>query len=85
MHERSTCTEKKNREIQRKYNKKRHSRRQHNTDDGGQAMGKWWHMYRWDLGKVSLTFPAALFSVDARFARKIKRPQRGIKWPVTTK
>jgi len=37
------------------------------------------------LGKVSPTFPAALFSVDARFARKIERPQTGIKWLVTTK
>ena len=37
------------------------------------------------LGKVSPTFPAALFSVDARFARNIERPQTGIKWPVTTK
>jgi len=27
-----------------------------------------------DLGKVSPTFPAALFSVDARFARKIETP-----------
>jgi len=32
-----------------------------------------------DLGKVSPTFPAALFSVDARFARKIERPQTGRK------
>jgi len=31
------------------------------------------------LGKVSPTFPAALFSVDARFARKIERPQTGRK------
>ena len=37
------------------------------------------------LGKVSPTFQAALFSVDARFARKIERPQKGIKLPVTTK
>jgi len=37
------------------------------------------------LGKMSPTFQAALFSVDARFARKIERPQKGIKWPVTTK
>jgi len=37
------------------------------------------------LGKMSPTFPAALFSVDARFARKIERLQKGIKWPVTTK
>jgi len=34
---------------------------------------------------VSPTFPAALFSVDARFAHKNKRHQTGIKWPVTTK
>jgi len=27
-------------EIQRKYNKKRHDRHQHNTDGGGQAMGE---------------------------------------------
>ena len=39
----------------------------------------------WHLGKVSTTFPAALFSVDARFEREIERPQRGIKWPVPTK
>jgi len=32
-----------------------------------------------NLGKVSPTFPAALFSVDARFARKIERPQTGRK------
>jgi len=32
-----------------------------------------------DLGKVSPTFPAALFTVDARFARKIERLQTGIK------
>jgi len=38
-----------------------------------------------DLGKVRRTFPAALFSVNTRFTRKIERPQRGIKWPVTTK
>jgi len=38
-----------------------------------------------NLGKVNPTFPAALFSVDARFARKIERPQKGIKWPVTAK
>ena len=31
----------------------------------------------YNLGKVSPTFPAALFSVDARFARKIERPQTG--------
>ena len=31
------------------------------------------------LGKVSPTFPAALFTVDARFARKIERLQTGIK------
>jgi len=31
------------------------------------------------LGKVSPTFPAALFSVDERFARNIERPQTGIK------
>jgi len=37
------------------------------------------------LSKVSPTFPAALFTVDARFARKIERLQTGIKWPVTTK
>ena len=37
------------------------------------------------LGKVSPTFPAALFSMDARFARKIERPQKGIKWADTTK
>jgi len=34
---------------------------------------------------VSPTFPTALFTVDARFARKIERPQTGMKWPVTTK
>jgi len=32
-----------------------------------------------DLGKVSPTFPAALFTVDARLARKIERLQTGIK------
>jgi len=32
-----------------------------------------------DLGKESPTFPAALLSVDARFARKIERPQTEIK------
>jgi len=37
------------------------------------------------LGKMSPTFPAELFSVDARFTRKIEKPQKGIKWPVTTK
>jgi len=35
--------------------------------------------YYGDLGKVSPNFPAALFSVDARFAQKIERPQKGIK------
>jgi len=29
-----------------------------------------------NLGKVSPTFPAALFSMDARFARKIAKPQK---------
>jgi len=31
------------------------------------------------MGKVSPTFPAALFSIDARFAGKIERPQKGTK------
>ena len=31
------------------------------------------------IGKVSPTFPAVIFSEDARFARKIERPQTGIK------
>jgi len=38
-----------------------------------------WHPRLEYLGKVSPTFPAALFSVDSRFARKIERPQKGIK------
>ena len=37
------------------------------------------HLVNYHLGKVSPTFPAALFSVDARFARKIERPQTGRK------
>jgi len=32
-----------------------------------------------DPGKVSPTFPVALLSVDARFERKIQKPQTGIK------
>jgi len=32
-----------------------------------------------NLGKVSPTFPTALFLVDARFAHEIKRPQAGMK------
>jgi len=30
------------------------------------------------LGKVISTFPAALFSMDVRFARKIEKPQKGL-------
>jgi len=36
------------------------------------------------LGKVSPTFPTALFSRDARFVREIKKPQKGTKWADTT-
>jgi len=36
-------------------------------------------------GKVSPTFPAALFFMHARFARKIEKPQKGIKWADATK
>jgi len=43
------------------------------------------HQPVFHLGKVSPTFPAALFSMESRIARKIERPQKGIKWPVTTK
>ena len=32
-----------------------------------------------DLGKVSQTFPATLFSIDESFAHKIQKPQKGIK------
>jgi len=30
------------------------------------------------LGKVSPTFPAALFLMDARFVREIEKPQKGL-------
>jgi len=36
-------------------------------------------------GKVSPTFPAALFFMHARFASKIEKPQKGIKWADATK
>jgi len=34
---------------------------------------------------VSPTFPASLFSMDERFARKIEKPQKSITWADTTK
>ena len=43
------------------------------------CMDFWYCSKVFYLGKVSPTFPAALFTVDARFARKIERLQTGIK------